>query len=88
MNTDEHQHVGEGASTMTEQNSIDNRIATIENDWENNPRWNGVTRDYSAADVVNLQGRVQEENTLAKRGSEKLWKQLTEETPPVVTPTH
>lgn len=81
MNTDEHQHVGEGASTMTEQNSIDNRIATIENDWENNPRWNGVTRDYSAADVVNLQGRVQEENTLAKRGSEKLWKQLTEETP-------
>lgn len=70
---------------MTNQNtnetSIDNRIAAIETDWENNPRWNGVTRDYTAADVVKLQGRVQEEHTLARRGSEKLWKQLTEETP-------
>ena len=65
----------------TNETSIDNRIAAIETDWENNPRWNSVTRDYTAADVVKLQGRVQEEHTLAKRGSEKLWKQLTEETP-------
>ncbi|KSU65621.1 isocitrate lyase [Arthrobacter sp. NIO-1057] len=65
----------------TNETSIDNRIAAIETDWENNPRWSGVTRDYTAADVVKLQGRVQEEHTLAKRGSEKLWKQLTEETP-------
>ena len=66
---------------MTEQNSTENRIAAIEQDWATNPRWNGVTRDYSAADVVKLQGSVQEEHTLAKRGSEKLWKQLTEEAP-------
>ncbi|MDR4533962.1 isocitrate lyase [Glutamicibacter sp. PS] len=66
---------------MTEQNSIDNRIAAIENDWESNPRWKGITRDYSAADVVKLQGTVSEEHTLARRGSEKLWKQLTEEAP-------
>ncbi|MGO2936937.1 MAG: isocitrate lyase [Glutamicibacter arilaitensis] len=65
----------------TNETSIDNRIAAIKTDWENNPRWNSVTRDYTAADVVKLQGRVQEEHTLAKRGSEKLWKQLTEETP-------
>jgi len=65
----------------TNETSIDNRIAAIETDWANNPRWSGVTRDYSAADVVKLQGRVQEEHTLAKRGSQKLWKQLTEETP-------
>ncbi|WP_418908267.1 isocitrate lyase [Glutamicibacter endophyticus] len=66
---------------MTEQNSIDNRIAAIENDWESNPRWKGITRDYSAADVVKLQGTVSEEHTLARRGSEKLWKQLTDEAP-------
>ncbi|WP_346922133.1 isocitrate lyase [Glutamicibacter creatinolyticus] len=66
---------------MTDQNTTENRIATLENDWANNPRWAGTTRDYSAAEVVKLQGRVQEEHTLAKRGSEKLWKQLTEETP-------
>ncbi|ALG27901.1 MULTISPECIES: isocitrate lyase [Glutamicibacter] len=65
----------------TNETSIDNRIAAIETDWANNPRWSGVTRDYTAADVVKLQGRVQEEHTLAKRGSQKLWKQLTEETP-------
>ncbi len=66
---------------MTEQNSTEDRIAAIEQDWATNPRWNGVTRDYSAADVVKLQGSVQEEHTLARRGSEKLWKQLTEEAP-------
>ena len=65
----------------TNETSIDNRVAALENDWATNPRWEGVTRDYSAADVVKLQGRVQEEHTLAKRGSEKLWKQLTEEAP-------
>ncbi|AUI50874.1 MULTISPECIES: isocitrate lyase [Arthrobacter] len=51
----------------------------LELEWAANPRWEGITRDYSAADVVRLRGRVQEEHTLAKRGSEKLWNQLTEE---------
>ncbi|MBK0419232.1 isocitrate lyase [Leucobacter sp. CSA1] len=48
-------------------------------DWENDPRWEGIERDYSAEDVVRLRGRVQEEHTLARRGAEKLWAQLTEE---------
>lgn len=50
-------------------------------DWENDPRWEGITRDYSAEDVVRLRGRVQEEHTLARRGAEKLWAQLTAEAP-------
>ena len=50
-------------------------------DWENDPRWDGITRDYTAEDVVKLRGTVQEEHTLARRGSEKLWQQLTSETP-------
>ncbi|PRI11812.1 isocitrate lyase [Leucobacter massiliensis] len=50
-------------------------------DWENDPRWEGITRDYSAEDVVRLRGRVQEEHTLARRGAEKLWAQLTSEAP-------
>ena len=48
-------------------------------DWENDPRWEGTTRDYSAEDVIRLRGRVQEEHTLARRGAEKLWAQLTSE---------
>ncbi len=48
-------------------------------DWANDPRWEGIARDYSADDVVRLRGRVQEEHTLARRGAEKLWQQLTAE---------
>ncbi|WP_029767480.1 isocitrate lyase [Haloglycomyces albus] len=48
-------------------------------DWESNPRWANITRDYSAEDVIALRGRVQEEHTLARRGAEKLWRQLTTE---------
>ncbi|MCQ1951289.1 MULTISPECIES: isocitrate lyase [Arthrobacter] len=48
----------------------------LTSDWETNPRWDGIERDYTADDVVKLRGRVQEEHTLARRGSEKLWDQL------------
>ena len=41
--------------------------------WENNPRWNGVTRNYSLGDVERLRGSVVVEHTLARRGAEKLW---------------
>ncbi|GAA1337381.1 isocitrate lyase [Arthrobacter roseus] len=49
----------------------------LELEWQADVRWDGVTRDYSAADVVRLKGRVQEEFTLARRGSEKLWESIT-----------
>ncbi|GAA3596778.1 isocitrate lyase [Klugiella xanthotipulae] len=42
-------------------------------DWETDPRWAGVKRDYTAEDVVRLRGSVTEENTLARRGAENLW---------------
>jgi isocitrate lyase len=45
-------------------------------DWQNNPRWNGVTRPYSAEDVVRLRGTVHVEHSLARLGAEKLWKSL------------
>ena len=45
-------------------------------DWSNNPRWAGVTRTYSAEDVVRLRGTVQIEHSLARLGAEKLWKSL------------
>ena len=48
------------------------QIAAIEKDWAENPRWKGVERTYSAADVVRLRGSVQPANTLADRGARKL----------------
>jgi isocitrate lyase len=49
------------------------QIAALEKDWATNPRWKGIKRPYSAADVVRLRGSVQIDHTLAKRGAEKLW---------------
>ena len=49
------------------------QAAALEQDWAENPRWKGITRGYTAADVVRLRGSVQVEHTLAKRGAEKLW---------------
>jgi isocitrate lyase len=42
-------------------------------EWAGNPRWKGVKRTYSAADVIRLRGSVPIEHTLARRGAEKLW---------------
>ena len=51
----------------------DQQIAALEKDWAENPRWKGIKRGYTAADVVRLRGSVQVEHTLARRGAEKLW---------------
>jgi isocitrate lyase len=47
--------------------------------WASDPRWAGVERTFTAEDVVALRGSVGEENTLARRGAERLWRQLHEE---------
>jgi isocitrate lyase len=59
--------------SMTEQLSREQQIAALEKDWATNPRWKGITRGYSAADVVRLRGSFPIEHTLARRGAEKLW---------------
>ncbi|HVF36205.1 MAG TPA: isocitrate lyase, partial [Candidatus Saccharimonadia bacterium] len=48
-------------------------------DWTHNPRWTGVTRDYTAADVVRLRGTVPVEHSLARHGADKLWHYLQTE---------
>ena len=53
--------------------------AGLEAQWKTDARWNGVERDYTAEDVIALRGSVQEEHTLARRGSERLWSLLQSE---------
>jgi isocitrate lyase len=48
-------------------------------EWATSPRWQGVARTYTAEDVVRLRGSVQEEQTLARRGAERLWHLLNTE---------
>jgi len=53
--------------------------------WSNDPRWNGITRPYSYADVLRLRGSIQIEYTLAKLGAERLWNLMhTEEYVPAL----
>ena len=47
--------------------------AELELEWATDPRWAGIRRDYTAADVVGLRGPVREEHTLARRGAAQLW---------------
>lgn len=61
---------------MTPEQSNAQAAAALELEWSANPRWEGIERTYSGADVVKLRGRVTEEQTLARRGAEKLWDQL------------
>ena len=55
--------------------------AEIEHGWKTEPRWRGVERGYSAADVVRLRGSIHVENTLARMGAERLWALSTTEPP-------
>jgi isocitrate lyase len=54
----------------------------LEKDWKTNPRWKGITRPYSAAEVVKLRGSLEIEYSLARNGATKLWKYF--ETEPYV----
>lgn len=49
------------------------RAEKLQQAWETEERWQGITRPYSAEDVIRLRGSLDIEHTLAKRGSEKLW---------------
>lgn len=51
----------------------------IRKDWEENPRWKGVMRPYTPEKVLKLKGSIHIEYSIARQMSEKLWKQLNEE---------
>lgn len=51
----------------------------MEHEWKTNPRWSGVERSYSAADVEKLRGTLHIEHSLARNGAEKLWYYLNTE---------
>jgi len=56
-----------------------NSSVASQNPWQDNPRWQGVHRAYTARDVERLRGTVRVEYSLARQGAEKLWRLLNEE---------
>ncbi|HEX9473864.1 MAG TPA: isocitrate lyase, partial [Steroidobacteraceae bacterium] len=53
--------------------------ARLEADWQHNPRWRGLRRPYSAAEVLRLRGTVHIEHSLARLGADKFWSLLHSE---------
>ena len=56
--------------------------ADIKQGWAADARWQGLTRRYTAEDVVRVRGSVHVEHSLARLGAERLW-QLLESGEPV-----
>jgi isocitrate lyase len=50
----------------------------IKEQWETNPRWKNIKRNYTPEDVLKLRGSVDIEYSLARRGSERLWRSMQE----------
>ena len=55
------------------------QISNLLNSWKSDPRWKGITRPYSAQEVVHLRGSVNIEHTLARIGAERLWNLINTE---------
>jgi isocitrate lyase len=56
-----------------------NRAETMKKVWDQDMRWVGVERTYSAEDVIRLRGSIDIEYTLADRGARKLWKLINQD---------
>jgi isocitrate lyase len=52
---------------------------SIARQWNEDPRWAGISRAYGAEDVLRLSGSVEIRHTLAERGAERLWDLLRSE---------
>jgi isocitrate lyase len=63
---------------MTRPGDQNQTAAELQFEWDNDPRWANVKRDYTAEDVINLRGPIREDKTLARRGAEKLWEMILE----------
>ncbi|MFY9348420.1 MAG: isocitrate lyase, partial [Orrella sp.] len=57
----------------------ENAVRALQREWAENPRWQGIKRDYSAEEVIRLRGSRSIEHTLAREGAEKLWDLLHSE---------
>ncbi|MBV8531953.1 MAG: isocitrate lyase [Candidatus Eremiobacteraeota bacterium] len=61
--------------------SANGRPAGLQARWSTESRWNGIERRYDAAAVIRLRGSLVAEQTLARMGAERLWRELQNDEP-------
>jgi isocitrate lyase len=54
-------------------------VEQLQQQWNDNPRWDGVSRPYEASEVVRLRGTVPIDYSLARAGAQKLWGSMASE---------
>ncbi len=52
---------------------VNGKASLLTVSWAQDARWQGITRPYSAEDVLRIRGSIQIEHTLARLGAERLW---------------
>jgi isocitrate lyase len=67
------QHGRRNQGGVIDMGAIGEQAAQLQREWETDPRWAGITRDYSARDVIGLRGCVAGEHRLASHGASRLW---------------
>ena len=60
---------------------FDAQVKDLDLRWMTDARWEGITRPYSAEDVVRLRGSLRVEHTVARHGAERLWQALGQDEP-------
>ncbi len=53
--------------------------ADLQRQWETDPRWDGITRNYTAEEVMKLRTTLPIEHSIAKFGAQRLWDLLQKE---------
>ena len=56
---------------------LQKEIQRLEKLWKTDPRWKGITRPYSAEEVIRLRPAIVEAQTLADVGARRLWDLIT-----------
>ena len=46
----------------------------LDQEWKTSQRWKGITRNYKAEEVIKLRGSYKIDYSIARLGSERLWK--------------
>ena len=74
---DERSHIATTCLTPNHRDGLRKQsVEALKRHWAEDDRWRGVTRPYSAEEVIRYRGSVGIEHTLARRGAERLWKLL------------
>ncbi len=58
---------------MSTEQQIARDAEALQRTWDTDPRWAGITRTYTAEEVIRLRGSFVVEQTIARRGAERLW---------------